>query len=138
MKKCKEENCDSKTVARGLCGAHLTHFYKYGEVRRLISQGNKIVIFDNYAEIQIYDQKRKPKLTTKIDLDDIDKVINDWWIFNGDYVKLGTSKNVEYLHHRIMGRPPGILVLDHINRNKLDNRKSNLRFITKGENNRNR
>lgn len=34
------------------------------------------------------------------------------------------------IHHLIMGKPPKPLVTDHINRDRLDNRKSNLRFVT--------
>ena len=39
-----------------------------------------------------------------------------------------------YLHHDILGKPPAGMVVDHINRDKLDNRKSNLRFVTRAQN----
>lgn len=35
-----------------------------------------------------------------------------------------------YLHHFILGKPDKGLVIDHINRNSLDNRKENLRIVT--------
>lgn len=50
----------------------------------------------------------------------------------------GTDLNRTQLMHRIiLGAPPGVEV-DHVNRNRLDNRRSNLRFATDGENARNR
>jgi hypothetical protein len=43
-----------------------------------------------------------------------------------------------YLHRWIMGLPPGRTpVVDHINRDTLDNRRENLRLVTTSENNRN-
>lgn len=47
------------------------------------------------------------------------------------------NKNTK-LHHLIIGKPPAKLVTDHINRDKLDNRKDNLRFVTYSVSNRNR
>lgn len=38
------------------------------------------------------------------------------------------------LHYWILGPPPVGLRPDHINRDKLDNRRSNLRFVTHGQN----
>ena len=45
-----------------------------------------------------------------------------------------------YLHRLIMGLPPASdtdLIVDHINHNTLDNRKENLRIVTRKENSRN-
>ena len=47
------------------------------------------------------------------------------------YVRLSPSKR--YLHRMIMDAPKG-MVVDHINRNTLDNRKKNLRVCTIQEN----
>lgn len=42
------------------------------------------------------------------------------------------------IHHLIMGIPPKGMQVDHINGNKLDNRKENLRFVTVQQNQMNR
>ena len=49
------------------------------------------------------------------------------------YVDGKRKQAMEYLHNFIMGRKDGMMV-DHINRDKLDNRKSNLRHCTRYEN----
>lgn len=42
------------------------------------------------------------------------------------------------MHWEIVGKPAKGLEVDHINRNKLDNRRRNLRIVTKSQNVRNR
>lgn len=50
------------------------------------------------------------------------------------YALTTVNNKVLHLHHQIVGKPPTGLVTDHINRNPLDNRKANLRFVTQKEN----
>lgn len=49
----------------------------------------------------------------------------------------GAGKRLSYMHKVIMGAARG-QVVDHKDRNTLDNRKGNLRFATKGQDNANR
>lgn len=72
------------------------------------------------------------------DLEDWEKYKFYYWGLNGDgYAQSSLGKGKMYFYHRIVMNCPSGLVVDHINRNKLDNRKCNLRIVTKAENNRN-
>lgn len=51
--------------------------------------------------------------------------------------KRGVLKHI-FLHHMIIGKPTEGMVVDHINGNKLDNRRHNLRFVKISINNANR
>lgn len=57
-----------------------------------------------------------------------------WSLDNRGYVQGMTSKR---MHQAIMNAPKG-KIIDHINRDKLDNRRGNLRLVDYSENNRNR
>ena len=80
------------------------------------------------AEIKL----TKGKVTI-IDDEDFD-YLNQWkWYYNSGYAVRGFPKRI--LMHRLINKTPIYLETDHINRNKLDNRKSNLRNVTSQENN---
>ena len=53
-----------------------------------------------------------------------------WNYLFGGYARSGTG---ELMHRVIMGNPKGVMI-DHVNGDKLDNRRSNLRLATRSEN----
>lgn len=77
-----------------------------------------------------------------IDDEDFEKISKYHWSVNYDskkkgyYIKTEYNKNRFFIHRIIMDAKNGELV-DHINRNTLDNRKSNLRICTIAQNIRN-
>ena len=71
------------------------------------------------------------------DLEDYDKIKNTHWSLNlHGYVSGHINRVNTELHTTIIDRASGMNI-DHINRNRLDNRKSNLRVCTISENRRN-
>jgi hypothetical protein len=78
----------------------------------------------------------------KVIVDDEDyEYLNNWnWqIFKSSgHIGRCTYKDKSILLHRVINKTPEGLFTDHINMNKLDNRKENLRTCTKGENSMNR
>ena len=94
---------------------------------------NDILIYDEYAEIILRNKKQNICGITKVDLDDLDLVKKYKW---GGH-KLGypfsrhNGKSV-MMHRILLNFPKG--TIDHLNRNKMDNRRANLRITTLREN----
>ena len=57
--------------------------------------------------------------------------------YNGIRKRAGRKRTTLCLHHLIMGKPQKGMVIDHVNHNGFDNRKENLREITRAQNMRN-
>ena len=76
----------------------------------------------------------KPNVSSKIDKDDYPKVATGKWSYAKSVsypIRIIKNKTV-LLHHVILGKKKGYFV-DHINGDRLDNRKNNLRFVTPQE-----
>ena len=73
-------------------------------------------------------------LINKYDLPLIEKYT--WHIGSDGYARRTFNHRGQkvYMHEVLIGEAPSGLVCDHKNRNKLDNRRRNLRHITKSEN----
>lgn len=59
------------------------------------------------------------------------------WSIAGGYAMAKIDNKRTALHWVIIGKPEYPLVTDHVNRDRLDNRKSNLRHVTRRVNNQN-
>lgn len=131
-KKCKVKDCEEKHHCQGYCRKHYERLKRFGDANhKTVHDLNDIVIHDDHAEIILCNRFNEPHSRTLIDLDDIDKVKDIRWCYNGN----GEVHNREVgsLHRFIMNAPDD-MVVDHINHNRLDNRKQNLRICTAREN----
>lgn len=80
----------------------------------------------------------KPGIETIVDLADLEKIAQYAWyavpnMMSGYYVSSRTENKTVYLHRAIMDAPKG-RVVNHINHDTLDNRRSNLRIVTHQQN----
>lgn len=65
-----------------------------------------------------------------VDNEDYEFVKTNFWHIHDGYIR---STKLGFMHRKLVNAQKGIEV-DHINRNRLDNRKTNLRLVTRQEN----
>jgi len=98
---------------------------------------NEYIIKDEYALIKV---KYHNKIYyTKVDIDDLDLILNTcrWFAHPRKTDNYIINRYGEKLH-RLITNCPKNLVVDHINGDTLDNRKSNLRIVSQVDNIKNR
>ena len=127
----KKLAADGKIV----CNKHYSQFKKFGYFRdnspRTQRDKNEIVVQGEIAYIYLYDKFYNVVDKAIIDKSDIKKVQNIKWRENGNGYVINNSHTNEYLHRRILNTDT---IVDHINGNRLDNRKCNLRIADKSTN----
>lgn len=100
---------------------------------------NTYLIKDDFAVLLItYKEKVAEVLIDKEDISRINE--HNWRLNEKGYVISDIKNHKVRLHNLILNRNTSNpkIVCDHINRNKLDNRKSNLKIVSQKENNKNR
>lgn len=101
-------------------------------VKKVNKKYNRIEVEGDIAKIYFSNREG----FTIIDSEDVDKVKNYCWAYNDrqKYPFAWVGDKIRFLHRVILPNENKKLVTDHINRNKLDNRKSNLRLVSHGKN----
>ena len=89
---------------------------------------------DSHSEIKITNRNGEVICSAKIDTTDIEKVIGKYLVFmSNGYVCIRDGKKITGLHRYLTSALDGEEV-DHINGDRSDNRKSNLRRCTRSQN----
>lgn len=134
MSKCKVDECPKAVTATIYCQMHYRRYRLYGDVnfvkkkQRRSSEASNIRHAGNIAFIELTQQKE-----AIIDANDIETIANYNWYFSSTTGYAYSYKAGTSLHQFLLGAAPFGKYIDHINRNKLDNRRENLRFVTGSE-----
>ena len=120
-----------------LCSKHYTQLKKYGKFldnnpRTQKDKNEFVKVNDKYSKYYLYDLLGNRIAEGFIDNEDVDKVKNIKWNYSHGYANCRNKKTGSMMMHRKILDTTEFV--DHINHNKLDNRKRNLRIVTKSQN----
>lgn len=131
----------NKFLADGkvVCHKHRTQFKKFGKFLdnnpRTQYDRNEIEIKGDIAYISLYNKNCEVVAKTMVDKEDLPLVQYIKWRISGSGYVINSSTrkrpNTFYLHRVVLGCDTTV---DHINGDKFDNRKCNLRIANKSQN----
>ena len=135
---CSKEGCHRKIKAKGYCDKHYRQLKQHGRVLdRTVHDRNEIIEYLTYAEVILYDINKQERARTIIDLCDIKLVKPYKWGLDKDGYAVTHIKGKRQLMHRFLLGVSGANDVDHINGDRLDNRRKNIRVCSRSQNNMN-
>lgn len=127
-----------KSHGKVYCNKHYNQIKKYGTPQdtnpRTTYDKNEIIVDGKIARVKLYDAQCNHIATAIIDSEDVNKIRYTKWKLSSSGYAANTPKfsgSNKHMHREILGTDQFV---DHINHNTLDNRKSNLRIVTKAQN----
>lgn len=127
---CSVAKCDNPSRTRGMCKKHYIRQWRGQPLDMPSSKDDRPAIIEgNIAKIPLgINAKHGYALVDK----EFAHLADSKWTYS--LRNAVVRDRGEKLHHVILGKPEKGMVVDHINRNPKDNRKSNLRFVTLAKN----
>lgn len=131
---CKVKGCQSLKYETGFCVRHYGQWKKHGKIFKR-TRFTKNFVKNNGRESFIYLYNRQNRIVGKaiIDPSDINVVDFKWCMSDQGYAMRIVDGKRQVMHHLIL-KPKKGFVVDHINHNRLDNRRVNLRYLTHQQN----
>ena len=127
-----------KSHGKVYCKKHYDQIKKYGKPQdanpRNILDKNEIIVDGKTAHVKLYDAHCNHIATAIIDAEDVNKIRYTKWKLSASGYAANTPKysgSNKHMHRVILDTDQFV---DHINHNTLDNRKCNLRVVTKSQN----
>lgn len=141
-KQCSFEHCCSyRLYSKGYCQKHAQQIKRKGAALQFgRNESNEVKDEGDCVALVCRGTEGNITAIGLVDKDDKHKILQDKWHFDSStgYIatkrKTATGHTKVYLHAHITERTPEGYVLDHRSGDKLDNRKSNYRFVTTSQN----
>jgi hypothetical protein len=140
-RKCSVPECGRNHFGNGMCKKHYRSLVKYGEIRRTQHDPNEFLINGDDCTINLYDRNGTFIAKTVIDSSDYDLCRKYKWGWcvgkTSSYVSTMIDRKTVSLHRVLFGlvnAPRYSTEIDHIDRNTLNNRRSNLRIADRSKN----
>lgn len=135
-KKCKVDDCNNLGIldtkkgkryfVKGYCTKHYTRLKRWGSPDLRTGYDKRHAIIDgSVARIPLSRGSSQKYAIVDVEYAYLDKYM---WSSAHGYVSRSRPNKIQ-LHHLIMPLQGDGRIVDHINRNKLDNRRSNLRLV---------
>lgn len=128
--------CEKPVRAGGYCNRHNHQVRQHKAILLRTSRDpNNFEIDGDICHVSLYNRRSIKTAETIIDAEDAEKCKAKKWCLNNGYVISGVHPNAIRLQNFLLNHKANPkTVIDHINRNPLDNRRKNLRLASISQN----